>query len=58
MKKVKEFCWWMCKAFVTLAMVSATVWLAKALGLRESYTAVLGFGLGWLAAWIVIIKMK
>jgi hypothetical protein len=54
---IKGFLWWMCKAFVAVALFSFADVVAETL-LSGTAIVVLSFIIGWLAAWLYLIKMK
>lgn len=55
--RVKEILWLGCKAFVAVALFSFADVVAETL-LSGTAIVVLSFVIGWLAAWLYLIKMK
>ena len=55
--KIKQILWLGCKAFVALALLSFADVVAETL-LHGTAIVLLSFAIGWLAAWLYLIKMK
>jgi hypothetical protein len=55
--KIKRFLWWICKALVAVALFSFADVVAETL-LSGTAIVALSFAIGWLAAWLYLVKMK
>ena len=54
---IKRAVWWVCKVLVALALFSFADTVAETL-LHGTAVVLLSFVIGWLAAWLYLIKMK